>query len=212
MAKPQAIIVQVTPFQQNCTILWDSDSKEAAVIDPGGDVEDIIAALRSQTLRPAQILLTHGHIDHAGGAEALAEALQIPIVGPEKEDTFLLQALEASGRQYGMRDVRNCSPARFLEQGDEVSIGSLRFEVRHCPGHTPGHVVFFDAKSRLAIVGDVIFQGSIGRTDLPRGDHQTLLTSIREQIVPMGDDVAFLCGHGNPSTIGRERQTNPFLV
>lgn len=212
MAKPQAIIVQVTPFQQNCTILWDSDSKEAAVIDPGGDVEDIVEALRSQTLRPAQILLTHGHIDHAGGAEALAEALQIPIVGPEKEDTFLLQALEASGRQYGMKDVRNCTPARFLKHGDEVSIGSLRFEVRHCPGHTPGHVVFFDAKSRLAIVGDVIFQGSIGRTDLPRGDHQTLLTSIREQIVPMGDDVAFLCGHGNPSTIGRERQTNPFLV
>jgi hydroxyacylglutathione hydrolase len=212
MAKPQAIIVQVTPFQQNCTILWDSDSKEAAVIDPGGDVEDIVEALRSQTLRPAQILLTHGHIDHAGGAEALAEALQIPIVGPEKEDTFLLQALEASGQQYGMKDVRNCTPARFLKHGDEVSIGSLRFEVRHCPGHTPGHVVFFDAKSRLAIVGDVIFQGSIGRTDLPRGDHQTLLTSIREQIVPMGDDVAFLCGHGNPSTIGRERQTNPFLV
>ena len=212
MAKPQAIIVPVTPFQQNCTILWDSDSKEAAVIDPGGDVEDIIEALRSQTLRPTQILLTHGHIDHAGGAEALAEALQIPIIGPNKEDTFLLQALEASGRQYGMADVRNCNPTRFLQHGDWVSIGSLRFEVRHCPGHTPGHVVFFDPKSRLAIVGDVIFQDSIGRTDLPRGDHQALLASIREQIIPMGDDVAFLCGHGNPSTVGRERQTNPFLI
>lgn len=212
MAKPQAIIVQVTPFQQNCAILWDSDSKEAAVIDPGGDVEDILEALRSQELRPTQILLTHGHIDHAGGAAALAEALQIPIVGPDQQDMFLLQSLEASGKQYGMSDVRNCNPTRFLMHGDEVNIGGLRFEVRHCPGHTPGHVVFFDATSRLAIVGDVIFQGSIGRTDLPRGNHQALLKSIREQILPMGDDVAFLCGHGNPSTVGRERQSNPFLI
>jgi hydroxyacylglutathione hydrolase len=212
MAKPQAIIVQVTPFQQNCTILWDSNSKEAAVIDPGGDVEDILEALRSENLRPAQILLTHGHIDHAGGAEALAEALQIPIIGPGVEDTFLLKALEASGRQYGMMGVRNCNPTRFLKHGDEVTIGSLRFEVRHCPGHTPGHVVFFNTDSRLAIVGDVIFQGSVGRTDLPKGSQQALLKSIREQILTMGDDVAFLCGHGNPSTVGRERQSNPFLV
>lgn len=211
MAKPKAIIVQVTPFQQNCTILWDSDSKDAAVIDPGGDVADILEALRSQNLHPTQILLTHGHIDHAGGAEALAEALQIPIVGPGEEDTFLLQSLAASGKQYGMSDVRNCNPARFLKHGGEVNIGDLRFEVRHCPGHTPGHMVFFDAESRLAIVGDVIFQGSIGRTDLPGGNHQALLTSIREQILSMGDDVAFLCGHGNPSTVGRERQSNPFL-
>jgi glyoxylase-like metal-dependent hydrolase (beta-lactamase superfamily II) len=212
MAKPQAIIVQVTPFQQNCTLLWDSDSKEAAVFDPGGDVEDIVETLRSQNLRPTQILLTHGHIDHAGGAQALAEELQIPIVGPGVEDTFLLQSLEASARQYGMSEARNCSPTRFLKHGNEVNIGSLRFEVRHCPGHTPGHVVFFDAESRLAIVGDVIFQGSIGRTDLPGGNHQALLKSIREQILPMGDDVAFLCGHGNPSTVGQERQSNPFLI
>ena len=212
MAKPQAIIVQVTPFQQNCTILWDSESKEAAVIDPGGDVEDILETLRSQHLSPSQILLTHGHIDHAGGAEALAEALQIPIIGPDAEDIFLLQSLEASGKQYGMTGVRNCNPTRFLKHGDEVNIGSLRFQVRHCPGHTPGHVVFFDEKNRLAIVGDVIFEGSIGRTDLPRGDHQALLKSIREQILSMGDDVAFLCGHGNPSTVGRERHSNPFLV
>jgi hydroxyacylglutathione hydrolase len=212
MAKPQAIIVPVTPFQQNCTIIWDSDSKEAAVIDPGGDVEALLESLRSQPLRPTQILLTHGHIDHAGGAEALAEVLQIPIVGPHAEDAFLLNSLEASGRQYGMMDARNCRPSRYLNHGDEVSIGSLRFEVRHCPGHTPGHVVFFDETSRLAIVGDVIFQGSIGRTDLPRGDHQALLKSIHEQIIPMGDDVTFLCGHGNPSTVGRERQSNPFLI
>jgi glyoxylase-like metal-dependent hydrolase (beta-lactamase superfamily II) len=212
MAKPQAIIIQVTPFQQNCCLIWDSESKNAAVIDPGGDVDLILETIKSQAVSPAQILLTHGHIDHAGGAEELAEKLGVPIVGPNEEDVFLLQSLAASGRQYGMMDVRDCKPMRFLKQGDEVKVGELTFEVRQCPGHTPGHIIFFDQAHRLAIVGDVIFQGSVGRTDLPRGDHATLIKSIREQIIPMGDDVAFLCGHGNPSTVGRERQSNPFLT
>lgn len=211
MAKPQAIIIPVTPFQQNCAVIWDSDSKEAAVIDPGGDVAAIREALRSQSLEPSQILLTHGHIDHAGGADELAQVLAIPIIGPHAADEFLLQSLAATGRQYGM-SARNCAPTRYLSHGDKITIGSLIFEVRECPGHTPGHVVFFNKESRLAIVGDVIFQGSIGRTDLPGGNHETLLKSIREQIIPMGDDVAFLCGHGNPSTVGRERTSNPFLI
>lgn len=211
MAKPQAIIIPVTPFQQNCAVIWDSDSKEAAVIDPGGDVAAIREALRSQSLEPSQILLTHGHIDHAGGADELAQVLAIPIIGPHAADEFLLQSLAATGQQYGM-SARNCAPTRYLSHGDKITIGSLIFEVRECPGHTPGHVVFFNKESRLAIVGDVIFQGSIGRTDLPGGNHETLLRSIREQIIPMGDDVAFLCGHGNPSTVGRERTSNPFLI
>ncbi|HYM98775.1 MAG TPA: MBL fold metallo-hydrolase [Aestuariivirgaceae bacterium] len=211
MPQPQAIIIPVTPFQQNCSVIWDSDSKEAAVVDPGGDVDQILKAIQSQAVKPSQILLTHGHIDHAGGAEELAEKLGVPVIGPNEEDVFLLQSLALSGQQYGM-DARNCKPSLFLKQGDEIKIGGLTFEVRECPGHTPGHVVFFDRAHRLAIVGDVIFQGSIGRTDLPRGNHETLIKSIREQIIPMGDDVAFLCGHGNPSTVGRERQSNPFLV
>jgi hydroxyacylglutathione hydrolase len=212
MPEPQAIIIPVTPFQQNCSVIWDSGSKEAAVIDPGGDVDQILKAIQSQGVKPSQILLTHGHIDHAGGAEELAEKLGVPIIGPNEEDLFLLQSLASSGQKYGMMDARDCKPSRFLKQGDEIKIGGLTFEVRECPGHTPGHVVFFDRAHRLAIVGDVIFQGSIGRTDLPRGNHETLIKSIREQIIPMGDDVAFLCGHGSPSTIGRERQSNPFLL
>jgi glyoxylase-like metal-dependent hydrolase (beta-lactamase superfamily II) len=211
MPKPQAIIVPVTPFQQNCTIIWDSESKEAAVVDPGGDVELILQAIRDQALSPSQILLTHGHIDHAGGAEELAQELGAPVIGPNEEDAFLLRSLAQSGQQYGM-GARNCQPTRFLRQGDEVRVGGLVFQVRQCPGHTPGHVVFFDATNRLALVGDVIFQGSVGRTDLPRGDHDTLIKSIREQIITMGDDVTFLCGHGSPSTVGHERQTNPFLI
>jgi glyoxylase-like metal-dependent hydrolase (beta-lactamase superfamily II) len=211
MPKPKAIIVPVTPFQQNCAVIWDNESKEAAIVDPGGDVELIVQAIRDQSLSPSQILLTHGHIDHAGGADELAFKLGVPIIGPNEEDTFLLQSLAQSGLQYGMR-ARNCEPTRFLKQGDEVKVGGLLFEVRHCPGHTPGHVIFFDQANRLALVGDVIFQGSVGRTDLPRGDHTKLIKSIREQIIPMGDDVGFLCGHGSPSTVGRERRTNPFLV
>lgn len=211
MPRPQAVIIQVTPFQQNCCLLWDSESREAAIVDPGGEVDRILDAVKTNEVRPQQILLTHGHIDHAGGAEELAERLGVSIIGPAEEDKFLLDSLAEVARGYGMNGVRNCRPSRLLKHGDEVTVGSLTFEVRACPGHTPGHVVFFNPEHRFALVGDVIFQGSVGRTDLPRGDHATLIRSIREQIIPMGDDVAFLCGHGPPSTVGRERQSNPFL-
>jgi hydroxyacylglutathione hydrolase len=211
MPRPQATIIQVTPFQQNCCLLWDSESGEAAIVDPGGEVDRILGAVKTNAVRPQQILLTHGHIDHAGGAEELAERLGVPIIGPGEEDKFLLDSLAEVGRSYGMTGVRDCRPSRLLKHGDEVTVGSLKFEVRACPGHTPGHVVFFSPEHRFALVGDVIFHGSVGRTDLPRGDHATLIRSIREQIIPMGDDVAFLCGHGPPSTVGRERQSNPFL-
>jgi len=211
MPRPQATIIQVTPFQQNCCLLWDSESREAAVLDPGGDVDRVLEAIKTTGVTPRQILLTHGHIDHAGGADELAERLGGPIVGPGEDDKFLLDSLAEVGRGYGMEGVRNCRPSRFLKHGEEVMVGGLGFEVRACPGHTPGHVVFFMSEHRFALVGDVIFHGSVGRTDLPRGDHATLLRSIHEQIIPMGDDVAFLCGHGPPSTVGRERQSNPFL-
>jgi glyoxylase-like metal-dependent hydrolase (beta-lactamase superfamily II) len=201
----------VTPFQQNCCLLWDSDSLEAVVVDPGGDVGRIVEAVTSNHVKPQTILLTHGHIDHAGGADELGEKLGVPIVGPAEEDSFLLERLAEVGRGYGMTEARNCTPSRYLSHGEEVRVGSLRFEVRACPGHTPGHVVFFDETHRFALVGDVIFQGSVGRTDLPRGNHAALIKSIRNQILPMGDDVTFLCGHGPPSTVGRERQSNPFL-
>jgi glyoxylase-like metal-dependent hydrolase (beta-lactamase superfamily II) len=212
MPKPKALIVPVTPFQQNCCLLWQEETKRGAVIDPGGDVEAIVRAIGQSGVAVEQILLTHGHIDHAGGAMELSEMLSVPIVGPHKEDLFLLSELEEQGREYGMSGVRNCAPGRWLEHGEVVTIGALAFEVRHCPGHTPGHVIFFAPRCRIAIVGDVIFCGSIGRTDFASGDHATLIKSIREQILPMGDDVAFLCGHGEPSTVGREHQSNPFLV
>lgn len=212
MPKPKAVIIPVTPFQQNCCLLWHEETKRGAVIDPGGDVPAIVRAIDESSVTVEQILLTHGHIDHAGGAMELAEALSVPIVGPHEEDMFLLGAIETQAREYGMSGVRNCTPSRWLEHGGEVTVGGLAFEVRHCPGHTPGHVVFFEPNCRLAIVGDVIFNGSIGRTDFAGGDHATLLRSIREQIFPMGDDVVFLCGHGEPSTVGRERRSNQFLV
>ncbi len=212
MATPKALIIPVTPFQQNCCLIWQEETKQGAVIDPGGDVDAISKAITQSGAAVEQILLTHGHIDHAGGAMELSEALSVPVVGPQKEDQFLLAQLEQQARQYGMSGVRNCTPGRWLDHGDEVNVGALTFEVRHCPGHTPGHIVFFEPRCRIAIVGDVIFSGSIGRTDFPGGDHATLLRSIRDQIVPMGDDVAFLCGHGQPSTVGRERRSNPFLL
>jgi glyoxylase-like metal-dependent hydrolase (beta-lactamase superfamily II) len=212
MPKPKALIVPVTAFQQNCCLLWQEDTKRGAVIDPGGDVEAITNAIATSEVAVEQLLLTHGHVDHAGGAKELSEQLSVPVIGPHRDDRFLLEGLEETAREYGISGVRNCMPDKWLEHGEVVRIGSLSFEVRHCPGHTPGHVVFFEQRCRIAIVGDVIFSGSIGRTDFAGGDHATLIRSIREQILPMGDDVAFLCGHGEPSTVGRERVSNPFLV
>ncbi|HTR17677.1 MAG TPA: MBL fold metallo-hydrolase [Acetobacteraceae bacterium] len=218
MASLKVAVVPVTAFQQNCTILWDSASMRGAVIDPGGDAERIARAIAERGVRVEQILLTHGHLDHAGGAAELREILTagqdasaLPIIGPDERDAFLLANIEQQAAIYGLAGLRDVTPDRWLSEGDTVDIGPHRFEVLHCPGHTPGHVVFFCPAVRLAQVGDVLFQGSVGRTDFPYGDHATLMRSIREKLLPLGDDVSFICGHGPGSTLGAERRENPFL-
>jgi len=211
MTELNAAVLPVTPFQQNCSIVWCVATKKAAIIDPGGEVENIKKAIADQGVTPEKILLTHGHIDHVGAAADLSEDLGIPIEGPNEEDRFLLDGLEEQGRQFQFPDVRNVTPDRWLNDGDQVTIGELTLDVYLCPGHTPGHVVFVHPATKLAIVGDVLFKGSIGRTDLPGGDHEALLASIRGKLWPLGDDVTFLPGHGPLSTIGEERQTNPFV-
>jgi hydroxyacylglutathione hydrolase len=211
MSKTRAAIVPVTPFQQNCTILWDEESKSAVVIDPGGDLPRIEQAIKQAGVTVEKIWLTHGHIDHAGSAAELKERLGVPIEGPHRADQFLLDHLADSSRSLGITDARNLTPDRWLDEGDSVSLGELTLDVLHCPGHSPGSVVFINAAQRFAIVGDVLFRGSIGRTDLPGGNHQQLIASITDKLLPLGDDVAFICGHGPTSTIGQERATNPFL-
>jgi hydroxyacylglutathione hydrolase len=204
-------IVPVTAFQQNCTILWDDADKNGIVVDPGGDVDRILSAIEQAGVTVTQIWLTHGHMDHAGGAAELAEKLgSIPIEGPDRRDDFLLQGLEDQGRAYGFA-ARNVTPQRWLIEGDHVSFGEHRFDVLHCPGHTPGHVVYINHPAKFALVGDVLFQGSVGRTDFPYGDHAALISAIKDKLLPLGDEFQFLCGHGPGSTIGAERQRNPFL-
>ena len=203
-------IVPVTPFQQNCAILWDEDSKRALVIDPGGDVERILDAIKQVGVTVERILLTHGHLDHAGGAAGLAEALGVPIEGPDIRDKFLLDGIAAQAAGYGF-EASNASPDRWLTEGEHVMLGEHRFDILHCPGHTPGHLVYVNHAARFAVVGDVLFQGSVGRTDFPYGDHAALIDAIKTKLLPLGDDFAFLCGHGHGSSIGAERETNPFL-
>ncbi len=210
-APAQALIIPVTPFQQNCTLLWCTETNRAAVIDPGGDVLQILNATRQAKVNVEQIWITHGHIDHVGGAADLRDELKVPIIGPHLADKFLLDHVVENGRRFGMTNVRDFAPERWLSEGDEVSLGKLSFKILHCPGHSPGSVVFFNNAMRFALVGDVLFSGSVGRTDLPGGDHATLIRSIEEKLLPLGDDVAFICGHGPGSTIGQERATNPFL-
>jgi len=206
----RAAIIPVTPFQQNCTLLWNDRTKKGAVIDPGGDLDRIRRAIAETGMSVEKILLTHGHIDHAGGAAELKEDLGVPVEGPHEADRFLLDRLEESGRGYGLK-ARPVTPDRWLQEGDVVTVGDLVLDVLHCPGHSPGSVVFVAPGQRFAIVGDVLFQGSVGRTDLPGGDGRALIRSIKDKLLPLGDDVAFICGHGPASTIGQERQTNPFL-
>jgi len=211
MTKANAIVVPVTPFQQNCTVLWCNNTKRAVVIDPGGDLPDIERAIARAGVEVDKIWLTHGHIDHVGGAADLKARLKVPIEGPHRADLFLLQRVRESGLSYGMLNASNVTPERWLEDGDRVEIGELTFDVLHCPGHSPGSIVYFNPDERLAIVGDVLFAGSIGRSDLPGGHHGQLLKSISDKLLPLGDDVAIISGHGPTSTIGRERATNPFL-
>jgi Zn-dependent hydrolases, including glyoxylases len=204
-------IIPVTPFQQNCTLLWCEETMKGAVIDPGGDLERILAAAGHEGVTLEKILITHGHIDHAGGTGELAKQLNLPIEGPQKEDQFWIDGLPAQSKEYGFPLAESFTPDRWLNQNDTVTVGNLTLQVRYTPGHTPGHVIFYHPESKLAIVGDVLFQGSIGRTDFPRGDHATLISSIKEQLWPLGNDVAFIPGHGPMSTFGQERKSNPFV-
>ena len=213
MGQLRAGIIPVTPFQQNCTIMFDEETKEGVVVDPGGEVEQIRAAIEANGLKIVAIWLTHGHIDHAGGAMDLKDALGVDIIGPHEGDRQMLLNLELQAQKYGIGEgVRNCTPDRFLVEGESVSFGEHVFEVFHCPGHAPGHVVYFNRAARFAHVGDVLFNGSIGRTDLPGGDHAALIRSIKEKLLPLGDDVGFICGHGPGGRFGEERRSNPFLT
>jgi glyoxylase-like metal-dependent hydrolase (beta-lactamase superfamily II) len=211
-AKAGALIVPVSPFQQNCTLLWNTATMHGVVIDPGGDVPDILAAIKQAGITIDEIWITHGHIDHVGGAAELRDELKVPIVGPHVADKYLLDNVVTSGANFGMTGVRNFAPDRWLNEGDQLNIGDLTFDVYHCPGHSPGSVAFFNKDMRFAIVGDVLFSGSVGRTDLPGGDHATLIRSIKEKLLPLGDDIGFICGHGPGSNFGHERMTNPFLT
>jgi hydroxyacylglutathione hydrolase len=216
MSGLRGAIVPVTPFQQNCAILWDDASKIGAVIDPGGDVDRILAAIDQTGAKIDKILLTHGHLDHAGGAAALRDALQarsgapVPIEGPDIRDKFLLDGIAEQAAAFGF-EGRNVTPDRWITEGEVMTVGPHRFEVLHCPGHTPGSLVYVNQEARFALVGDVLFQGSIGRTDFPYGDHAALITAIKTKLLPLGDDFSFLSGHGPGSTIGAEKARNPFL-
>ena len=204
-------IIPVTPFAQNCTLLWCTKTLRGAFVDPGGDIDHLQAVADKLGVHIEKLLLTHGHIDHAGGAGELAAQLQVPIEGPQREESFWIDQLATQSKYFGFPPAQPFTPDRWLNNGDTVTVGEQVLQVLYTPGHTPGHVVFFHAPSQLAIVGDVLFAGSIGRTDFPRGDHQTLIRSIREKLFPLGDDITFIPGHGPTSTFGEERDSNPFV-
>lgn len=207
----QVEILPVTAFQQNCSLVWDAGTMRGALVDAGGEAEQLIAAAEQRGVTLEKLLVTHGHLDHIGVVAELADRLKLPIEGPHEDDRFWIELLPEVARQYGFPPARSFTPQRWLRHGDQVTVGSLTFDVIHCPGHTPGHVVFHHVPSQLAIVGDVLFQGSIGRTDFPRGNHADLIRSIRERLFPLGDDITFVPGHGPLSTFGAERRNNPFV-
>jgi hydroxyacylglutathione hydrolase len=204
-------VVPVTAYQQNCTVVKCPESGDIAIIDPGGELDKIQTAIEDLGGTAKKILLTHGHLDHVGGTLPLSKLLDLPIIGPHKDDEFWIQQLPMQAQMLGLPPVQSFEPDQWLKDGDEISLGKLKFEVIHCPGHTPGHVVLFCREHLWAQVGDVIFQGSIGRTDFPRSNHQQLLNSIRDKLFPLGDEIQFVPGHGPMSTFGRERQSNPFV-
>lgn len=204
-------VIPVTPFQQNATLIWCDQSLDAAIIDPGGDLHKIKMAVEQEGVNLTQILLTHGHIDHVGGTAELSENMQLPIIGPHIDDQFWIDGLVQQSSMFGFPHVKSFTPSRWLKEGDQVKIGEELLDVFHCPGHTPGHVVFYHPGSELAQVGDVIFNGSIGRTDFPKGNHADLINSIRHKLFPLGDNVRFIPGHGPMSTFGEERLSNPFV-
>lgn len=206
-----AVIVPVTPFRQNCSIIWCTRTLRGAVVDPGGEPERILAAAAKYGVTLEKILITHGHLDHAGATHDLAERLAVPIEGPHEEDLFLIEDLANDGKRYGMPHCKPFVPQRWLDEGDRVTVGAQTLHVIHTPGHTPGHVVLYHEAARLALVGDVLFSGSIGRTDFPRGNHTDLINAITGKLWPLGDEVTFIPGHGPTSTFGHERRTNPHV-
>jgi hydroxyacylglutathione hydrolase len=212
IARVKLGIIPVTPFQQNCSLLVCERTNRAAIVDPGGDLDEILGTLAQSGAELEKILLTHGHLDHCGGTAELRRRTGVPVEGPQREEKFWIDQLALQGRRFGLQGAEPFEPDRWIEGGDQVRFGDVTLEVRHCPGHTPGHVIFFSAADRLAIVGDVLFAGSIGRTDFPRGDHDTLIRSITTQLWPLGDDVAFVPGHGPMSTFGEERASNAFVA
>lgn len=207
----RAAIIPVTAFQQNCSVIWCDQTKRAAVVDPGGDLDRVMALIQQEGLTVERILLTHAHLDHAAATAELARRCSVPIEGPHRDDKYWIDALPEHSARYGFEHGEVFEPTRWLQQGDLVQVGNETLEVRHCPGHTPGHVVFFHSGAKLALVGDVLFQGSIGRTDFPGGNYDTLIHSIRDNLFPLGDDVRFVPGHGPMSSFGQERKTNPFV-
>ena len=205
-------IVPVTPFEQNCTLLWDSETMKGVVIDPGGDVAKIMTSIDEVGLKVEAIWITHGHIDHVGGAMELKDKLAVEIIGPHLDDLQLCEGVETQAQMFGLADdFRNLAPDRWLQEGETLNLGDHKFEVLHCPGHAPGHLVFINKAAKFAHVGDVLFNKSIGRTDLPGGDHGALIRSIKQKLLPLGDDITFICGHGPGGNFGDERQQNPFL-
>lgn len=212
LSKLQVRILPVTPLQQNCSLIWHEDSKRAAFVDPGGDTEKLLGALEHFGLTLTRIWLTHGHLDHAGAAADLRERTGVQVEGPHRDDQFWLDRIEDDARRYGVSGLRNVTPDRYFEDGEVLEFEGAEFNVVHSPGHTPGHVVIYNAPLKVAFVGDVLFAGSIGRTDFPRGDHATLINSITTRLWPLGDDTTFVPGHGPTSTFGRERASNPFVA
>ena len=204
-------VIPVTPFAQNATLVWCDETLEAAIIDAGGEVDKLLGAVNKKGLKLTKALLTHGHIDHAGGAADLKALTGVPVIGPHKDDQFWLDGLKDQSRMFSFPDVNPITPDQWLEDGDEIKLGNSTLKVIHCPGHTPGHVVFYDAQSKMAQVGDVLFAGSIGRTDFPKGNHQDLINSIKNKLFPLGDDIEFIPGHGPNSTFGEEKRSNPFV-
>ncbi len=206
----KALVQTVTPFEQNASILFCSETNKCAIVDPGGDIHILLELLKNHNLVPERILLTHGHIDHAGGATEISEILNVEIHGPHIDDKFLLDELQKQGEMFGLQS-KNCNPDKWLNEGDVVMVGNQKLDVYFCPGHTPGHIIFFNKKVNLAIVGDVLFNGSIGRTDLPGGNYNQLIESVKNKLWPLGDDVDFIPGHGPVSTFKVERNSNPFV-
>ena len=204
-------IIPVTAFAQNCSLIWCTETGSAAIVDPGGDAEIIKQVVAAAPVKIESILLTHGHLDHVGAAAELAAHYGVPVIGPDQRDAIWLQNLPEQSRMFGLPECAPLTPDRWLEEGDSVSVGKVQLEILHTPGHTPGHIVFFDRIGRLLVSGDVIFNGGVGRTDFPQGNHQHLISAIKEKLLPLGEDVAFLPGHGPGSTLGHERKNNPFL-